>query len=48
MYKSCNNCGRFPFCDYQMKCSFCNYKILDEQNQDYWIKRNTKLEENIQ
>lgn len=40
--RSCTNCDRFPFCDYQSKCKFCNYRILNNQVEDYWIKRQNK------
>ena len=39
-YKNCNNCGRFPFCDYQTKCMYCNYRLSNQQIETrYWIKR---------
>lgn len=31
--KRCTNCGRFPFCEYQM---YCNPEI---KKYDHWIKR---------
>lgn len=50
MNKRCTNCGRFPFCDYQDKCTKngeeYRVELLPNHDQkfykDYWIIRENK------
>ena len=50
MNKRCANCGRFPFCDYQDKCTKNGALYRVEVNligdyrylSSYWIKRENK------
>lgn len=37
--KRCSNCGRFPFCEYQLTCYYCDHEAIKTQNENHWVKR---------
>lgn len=44
--KRCTSCDRFPFCDYQEKCTYSKDSLIDNCI-DYWIKRGEKCLKSI-